>query len=115
MASFTHKNRSRVLASGLALALTFGGASHAQADTEFNANFKIPGFLSGKPLEIVVPVDCDLLGPNGEKTIEFVKQFGIWGHIKNETNVTAAENHLRSHGITSDKIENVRKYCLEHY
>ena len=109
-----------VQGSVLALALCFMqvSASDAQEPTangaEFLATINLHNFF-GRDNFIEVGVDCDLLGPEGQKTLEFVKQFGIWGHITHETDIGRAERHLRNHGITPDKIENVRQYCIDNY
>lgn len=112
----------RIIQSGvLALSLCFAQAGTAGAEQprndgpEFNATFTIPGMLGSPETTIHIPIDCDLLGPNGQKTLEFVKQFGIWGHITEETDINRAEQHLRLHGITPERIENVRRYCVENY
>lgn len=117
------KNNGKTVLQGgaLALALCFMQASAANAQEpqangpEFNATIKLKGALGGGETQINVPIDCDLLGPNGQKTLEFVKQFGVWGHITHETDIDRAERHLRIHGITPERIESVRKHCIEHH
>ena len=105
----------------LALALVFAQVGSAQAQEprnngpEFNATFTLQGALGGGETQVNIPIDCDLLGPNGQKTLEFVKQFGIWGHIEHENDIGHAERHLRIHGITPERIEVVRAHCIENY
>lgn len=105
----------------IALALSFNPLA-AQADDgpkaaapEFNANFTLPNPTGGAGLPITVPVDCDLLDEHGQSGIDFVRQFDIWGHLTRETDVTRAQNHLRTHGIMPERVEKVRQHCLEHY
>lgn len=105
----------------LALALVFAqvgvsGAQESRSDgAEFNATFTLQGGFGGKKTKVNIPIDCDLLGPKGQKTLDFVKQFGIWGHIARESDIDSAERHLRIHGITPERIESVRQHCIAHY
>lgn len=115
-------NGKTALQSGaLALALCFaqvnaGNAQEPQSNSpEFNANFTLQGAIGGQTTNIAIPIDCDLLGPQGQKTLEFVKQFGVWGHIAHENDIDRAERHLRIHGITPERIESVRQHCIENY
>lgn len=117
------KKESKAVLQGsvLALALSFaqvsgGNAAEPRNDgPEFNATFTLQNGFSGKETTINIPIDCDLLGPNGQKTLDFVKQFGVWGHITHENDIDRAERHLRIHGIAPERIEAVRQYCVEHY
>ena len=116
------KDGMKILQGGaLALALCFTQASAGNAQErgndgpDFNATFTLQGAVGGQATNVNIPIDCDLLGPNGQKTLEFVKQFGIWGHIARETDINHAERHLRIHGITPERIESVRQHCIEHY
>jgi hypothetical protein len=117
------KNNGKTVLQGsaLALALCFaqvnaGSAQEPQGNgPEFNANFALQGAIGGQTTNVNIPIDCDLLGSQGQKTLEFVKQFGIWGHIANETDIDHAERHLRIHGITPERIEGVRQHCIENY
>ena len=115
------KGKSHILRSGvLALALSFaqvgaGPAADTRDGPEFNATLTLKGAFNQAQNKVNIPIDCDLLGPNGQKTLDFVKQFGIWGHVQHETDIDRAERHLRIHGITPTHIENVRQYCIAHY
>jgi hypothetical protein len=105
----------------LALSLCFAQAAVSGAQeprtkgTEFNATFTLQGGFGGQETKVIIPIDCDLLGPEGQKTLDFVKQFGIWGHIARENDIGSAERHLRIHGITPERIESVRQHCIENY
>lgn len=117
-----NKQSKKILQGGvLALALSFAQASAGNAQSapvsapKFNATFTLQGAFGGQATKVNIPVDCDLLGPAGQKTLDFVKQFGVWGHIEREADIESAERHLRIHGITPERIETVRQYCIEHY
>lgn len=101
------------LAGAAALSLAF--ASSAQAQAEFNADFMINNPAGGADTRITVPIDCDLLGPYGQKTIEFVRQFDVFGHLDHETSIPRAEQHLSLHGIYPDKVDAVREYCIDNF
>lgn len=108
-------NKKDAVLPALGLAFSLGLAGAASAQPEFNANLTIENPLGGRDTQITVPVDCDLLGPNGERTLEFVKQFGIWGHIENETSIDRALRHLSLHGLDEERINNVQRYCIENF
>ncbi len=99
----------------LALGLSFANAAVAESGPEFNAQFTFPNPLGGADTIITVPIDCDLLGANGEKTLDFIKQFDIWGHLEHEDNAEHGEAHLRAHGITPERLESVRQHCIENF
>lgn len=89
---------------------------HAEAgQAEFNARFSLPNPTGGAPTDIVVPIDCDLLGQDGAKTLDFIRQFDIWGHLAHERDIARAELHLRSHGITPERVERVRQHCVNEF
>lgn len=94
-----------------------------KGDIEFNAKIK-RGFS-----HVSIPVDCDLLGANGEKTSDFVKSLGIWEHMDNverdlnrrvsnpteQQKIDAFQKDLNLHGIAEEKVDNIARYCAEHY
>ncbi len=98
-------------------------AAEKSNDIEFNAKIK-RGFSN-----VTIPIDCDLLGLNGEKTSEFVKSMGIWGHMDNverdlhrrisspteQQKIAAFQKDLNLHGVTEEKVDNIARHCAENY
>jgi hypothetical protein len=99
-------------ASGLALATLLNSAALAQGlnDAEFQTTITT---LQNQTFS--VDVDCDTLGNERILTAAFIKQFGVWGHIKNETNPQRAIMHLRLHGITPEPIREAAVECFDNY
>lgn len=110
---FFEKRNLASLAGAAALSMAF--ATSAQADADFNADFSLKNPAGGSDIRITVPIDCDLLGPQGQKTIEFVRQFDVFGHLDHETSISNGERHLNLHGISPDKVEAVRNYCIDNF
>lgn len=102
------KNKNAVGAITLALGLAFAGA--VQAEPEFNAQIDI-----GNGSKMNVQVDCDLLDKNGDQTIEFLRQFDVFGHLEHENNISDALWHLRLHGVEHDDVNKAQQICLEHF
>ncbi len=110
-----HPLKKNSLAVFLTAGLAASFSSTANADIDFNANLIIKNPISARPTHLKIPIDCSLLEENGSKTIEFIKQFGVWGHIENEHSIDAAQQHLRLHGIQQQDIEKIQKYCIENF
>ena len=67
----------------------------------------------GQPLG--VSIDCDTLGRERTLTVEFIRQFGLWGHIKNERDPATALRHVGLHGITPEHVKEAAVDCFENH
>lgn len=128
-----NKKMAAILLPAFLTAQNFPAQAQAQTDTQYEFNARLGG--SG-----TVPVDCDLLGPGGALTSQFVLQLDPGRHfaspaqraqidvqvrIKNGFSSSAAipENlrlnetlaHMHLHGIGEEKIQSVAAYCAQHY
>lgn len=102
--------KNSALAAPLAVSFAFASVATANAQPEFNAQIDI-----GNGSKMNVQVDCDLLDKNGDQTIEFLRQFDVFGHLDNENNMSDALWHLRLHGVEHEDIQKAQKICLEHF
>ena len=99
------------IVAGLALALGLSFSTAAQAgEPEFNARID-----NGSSRPLTIAVDCDLLDRNDNITMEFMRQFDVFGHLDNETSMDKAQDHLRLHGVDEDDVNKARQICLDHF
>jgi hypothetical protein len=89
-----------------ALFIGAGGVAAAQqSGYEFNAT------ISGH----TIPVDCDLLQAERSTGADFARQFDIWGHVQNETDLEKIYKHIALHNIRRDQIEAAAQLCRDNF